>query len=165
MILNIKKANTSDFASIRAIAYASWPVAYGEILSEKQLQWMLAKFYSDESLQKNIEDNHQFFIVTENEIAIGFVGIEHGFQGEITTRLHKIYLHPSAFGKNVGRYLLDFVASQAQENGNVKISLNVNKYNTAIGFYKKLNFAVVGEEIIPIGNGYVMDDFRMEKII
>ena len=161
----IKKADTKDFKIIKEIAFASWPVAYGEILSSEQLQWMLAKFYSDECLQKNIDDNHLFFIVYENEIALGFIGIEHGYYGEMVTRLHKLYLHPNAFGKNVGRFLIDFVACKAQENGSVKISLNVNKYNKAIGFYKKLNFEIIGEEIISIGNGYIMDDFRMERKI
>jgi hypothetical protein len=41
--------------------------------------------------------------------------------------------------------------------------LNVNKYNSAQDFYKKLGFCIDYEEVIDIGNGYVMDDYVMEK--
>jgi ribosomal protein S18 acetylase RimI-like enzyme len=42
------------------------------------------------------------------------------------------------------------------------LELNVNKYNPALGFYKKLGFSVISEEVIEIGEGYVMDDYIME---
>jgi ribosomal protein S18 acetylase RimI-like enzyme len=41
--------------------------------------------------------------------------------------------------------------------------LNVNKYNSAIQFYHKIGFEIAKEEVIDIGNGFVMDDYVMEK--
>ena len=163
--MKIKKADANDFATIRAIAYASWPVAYGDILSNEQLQWMLSKFYSDENLQKNLYENQQFYIVYDDKNAVGFVGIEHHYKKLAITRLHKLYINPEAQGSGIGRFLIDFVTNQTQESNCLKISLNVNKFNKAVEFYRKLNFQIVGEEIIPIGNEYVMDDFQMEKVI
>jgi ribosomal protein S18 acetylase RimI-like enzyme len=43
--------------------------------------------------------------------------------------------------------------------------LNVNKRNIAIRFYESIGFAITNEEVIDIGNGFVMDDFVMEKTI
>jgi ribosomal protein S18 acetylase RimI-like enzyme len=45
------------------------------------------------------------------------------------------------------------------------IFLNVNKNNEARFFYEKLGFSLVKEEVIAIGQGYVMDDYVMEITI
>jgi predicted lactoylglutathione lyase len=45
------------------------------------------------------------------------------------------------------------------------ISLNVNKFNKAVSFYKKIGFVVASEEDLDIGNGYLMEDYKMEKVI
>jgi ribosomal protein S18 acetylase RimI-like enzyme len=39
--------------------------------------------------------------------------------------------------------------------------LNVNRFNPAVSFYEKYGFRTVKEEVIDIGNGFVMDDFVM----
>ena len=70
---------------------------------------------------------------------------------------------PTFQGQNVGRIIFDFIASEEKSKGSKIISLNVNKYNKTINFYKKIDFEIVYEEIISIGNGYVMDDYRVEK--
>ena len=51
------------------------------------------------------------------------------------------------------------------ENNQKAIFLNVNKYNNAIHFYMKQGFTKVKDEVIDIGNGYVMDDYVMEVAI
>ncbi len=164
-MFRIKPAFSDDFELIRAIAYASWPLAYGEILSKKQLNWMLEKFYSNDSLQQNIDNNHRFFLAYENDMPLGFVAVEHHFKYEKTTRLHKIYLLPECQGKGFGKILLDFVAEMALKHQDCCVSLNVNKYNKALDFYKSQGFEVVSDEVIAIGNGFFMDDFRMEKML
>ncbi len=47
--------------------------------------------------------------------------------------------------------------AQAIENHQKAIFLNVNKYNKAIHFYTKLGFTKVKDEVIDIGEGYVME--------
>jgi hypothetical protein len=41
----------------------------------------------------------------------------------------------------------------------------VNKYNFAIDVYKRLGFVTVADEVNDIGNGFVMDDYVMEKAV
>ena len=50
----------------------------------------------------------------------------------------------------------------AKENHTDKITLNVNRFNTAYLFYQKMGFEIVAEENLFIGNGYFMDDYKME---
>ena len=59
---------------------------------------------------------------------------------------------------------MDYIAVEAQRQKNVALFLNVNKYNNALHFYLKQGFFKIREEVIDIGNGYVMDDYVMEKM-
>ena len=160
--LSIKIATNSDFTSIKEIAYLSWKIAYSHILSKDQMVYMLNRFYEPSGLQQNLDANHLFFLIQENNSNLGFVSIEYNYQNKPVTRLHKLYLHPSAHGKGIGKFAIDFITKKASENNNFVISLNVNKYNNALHFYKKIGFKIVDEEILQIGEGYVMDDYKME---
>lgn len=164
-MLKIDKADSSDFQSIREIAFATWPDTYGKILSAEQLTYMLEKFYAIDSLIENSENNQNFYVLKDDENVVGFVAIEHFYEQKKVTRLHKLYLLPKIQGRNAGRYMMDFIEGKANENLSEMISLNVNKYNKAVGFYQKIGFEIVSEEIINIDFGYIMDDFRMEKKI
>jgi len=45
------------------------------------------------------------------------------------------------------------------------IALNVNRRNPARQAYERLGFAITGELVTDIGAGFVIDDYRMEKIL
>ncbi len=59
--------------------------------------------------------------------------------------------------------MIDYIEQQALAFGDKALFLNVNKYNSAIHFYQKTGFVIAKEEVIDIGNGFVMDDYVMEK--
>ena len=50
-MITVLPATATDFATIRSIAYETWPIAYGEILSKAQLDYMLGAFYNDTALK------------------------------------------------------------------------------------------------------------------
>ena len=161
-MISFRQANETDFTIIRAIAFRTWPLTYGAILREEQLDYMLNKFYSLENLKLNTEQNQLFYIMSENQIPFGFLGIEHHFEGKSITKIHKIYILPNNQGKGLGKLAIDFVIQRALENYTEKIVLNVNRFNIAVSFYQKMDFKTVQEIDIPIGNGYLMQDFVME---
>ena len=59
--------------------------------------------------------------------------------------------------------MIDKIGKLALENNSAILLLNVNRFNSALGFYKKIGFEVVDEVNIDIGNGYLMEDYVMEK--
>ena len=163
-MITITEATIEDFETIREIAYTTWPVVYGEILSKAQLDYMLENFYSDATLTDNlVNKGHRFILAKEGATCLGFASYEHHYLGENTTRLHKIYLLTESQGKGIGKMLLDKISTLAKENQCNVISLNVNKFNKAHTFYKRMGFEVIAEEDLEIGNGYLMEDYRMEK--
>jgi ribosomal protein S18 acetylase RimI-like enzyme len=163
-MLLLADAAIQDFKTIREIAYKSWPGTYGSILSKEQIDYMLDLFYSEQALLENLnQKGHRFLLVNEGEVCLGFASYEHNYLNQKCTRLHKIYLLPEAQGKGAGKLLIEAVENLAKENQSVVVSLNVNKFNTAISFYKKIGFEVVSEEEILLEHGYKMEDYKMEK--
>ena len=139
-----------------------WPVAYGEILSKAQLDYMIDTFYNETALQKLMQNGHVFYLAQDDmDNYVGFVSYELNCEPD-KTKIHKIYVLPETQGTGLGRQFFELAKEKAIENNQKAIFLNVNKYNNAIHFYTKLGFRKVKDEVIAIGNGYVMDDYVME---
>ena len=165
-MITITPATEADLPIIQEIAYQTWPITFGEILSPAQIEYMLDMMYSLKSLKSQVaEKNHAFLLARDEESRayLGYTSYELDYKGQPTTKIHKIYLLPDSQGKGVGRSLIDRVAEVAQAHANERLSLNVNRFNKAVQFYKRMNFAVVGTEDIDIGDGFLMEDFIMEK--
>ena len=160
--MEIKKAGIADIAIIKNLAETIWPICYKEIITTEQLQYMLQLIYTEKSLVQQIQKGHQFIIAYDNNRPIGFASYSKKSEIEPTIfRLHKIYILPNLHITGVGSSLLSYVCDASKTLGGRELELNVNKYNTAIEFYKKKNFIIVKEEVIDIAGGYVMDDYVM----
>lgn len=163
--MQILTAEKSQLSIIRDLAYKIWPDAYGEILSEAQLDYMLENFYAIPSLDEQMKNQHVFLLAEENGVYYGFASYEINCKKTGKTKLHKIYVLSNTQGKGIGKLLLAEVEKAAKASGNDCLFLNVNRYNIAQEFYKRLGFEIVHEEDIDIGNGYLMEDYVMEKKI
>ena len=171
--MNIRKATLADTPRIREIADLTWPATYAEIIAPEQITYMLNWMYSREKIEAAISDEKQDFLVLEmnndpslnSGTVVGFAGIEHNYQDQAITRIHKLYVLPSTQGTGAGKALFNAIIDEAKANGSTLLHLNVNKANKAVSFYRHLGFEVAEEEVLDIGNGYVMDDYIMVKTI
>ncbi len=164
--VKIVQATTDNIHDIQSIAQIAWPNTYAQILSAEQIQYMMNLMYSTESLHKQFEDNHHFFLALLNDEFVGYMAIEHHSDDSQRTKIHKAYILPSAQGMGIGRAFFDLATEEALKSGDNAIYLNVNKQNAgAIAFYEKYGILKVQEKVNEIGNGYVMDDFVFEKVL
>ncbi|TAG21734.1 MAG: GNAT family N-acetyltransferase [Cytophagia bacterium] len=163
-MITIRPATNAELRIVRQIAYATWPSTYGEILSMAQIEYMLELMYNLDTLQKQLEEKSQVFLLafSSNEI-LGFASYELNYKDAASTKIHKIYMLPQAQGKGIGKALIEAIETTARQNGNDALILNVNQFNKAVSFYERIGFKKAGNEVIDIGNGYVMDDFIMQK--
>lgn len=162
-MIEVIKAGLEDYELILGLAKKVWPQTYKKILSEEQVEYMFAMMYSRESYTEQIAINgHHYLIVKEGNDYLGFASYELNYHFE-SAKIHKIYILPQTQGKGVGRILLSKIEEIAKRNGNTILSLNVNRYNPAVHFYEKTGFTKAGQEDINIGNGYLMEDYIMEK--
>lgn len=123
---------------------------------------MLTRFYAPDSLKEQMTTKEHQFIIAENtdSVPVGFASYAK-IDAEIW-HLHKLYILPDAQGKNAGRELIGFIVQHIENMGAKALRLNVNRQNSAIGFYEKAGFQIIGTEDIDIGNDFFMNDFVME---
>lgn len=159
--MTIRKAYPADIPLIRDMAYKIWPLTYGNILSQEQIDYMLGWFYSEKELHEQMEKHTEFIIAYDGVHAVGFASFS--LSAPQLYKLHKIYVLPSQQGKGTGRYIIDQLEKAMKAKGATVLQLNVNRHNTAKSFYEKLGFEVIKEEDIDIGSGYFMNDYVMEK--
>ena len=166
-MIQIIPATILDAPIIQAVSAQAWPHTFKKILSESQIAYMMQLMYSDESLKKQIEEeNHRYFLAKKENRIVGYMSIEHNYENKAKTKIHKIYLLPEEQGKGIGKLLFSVAEKKAKAANDTAIFLNVNKNNvSAIAFYQKTGYLQIREEVIDIGNGFVMDDFVFEKKI
>jgi len=166
----VRMADPADLPRIRDIAFRTWPSAYGAILSDSQLTYMLELFYSLPALEQQLyTDGHQFLLAeSQDGTATGFASyspIEHNGYDETLFKLHKLYVLPECQHQGWGGRLLENMESRLGAGSGCRLRLNVNRFNPALGFYRKHGFQIIREEDIDIGNGYFMNDFVLEKLV
>jgi len=162
-MISIKKAGVEDIFIIQSLAEITWPVAYGNILPQQQLRYMLDLFYSKPALEEQmLQKGHRFVIAFDNDEPAGFAAYSPKYTNDTSTwRLHKLYVDPNQQGKGTGKQLLDHIAAAIKPQGAAILELNVNRQNKAIDFYTRYGFKITSEEDIAIGNGYFMNDYVM----
>lgn len=161
--MKIITATAKDVSIIRAIAQECWPMAYRGIISEEQIIYMLEEMYSEASLVQQMNEGCEFLLCETNNQITGFASyslLENG-----NSKLHKLYLLSSEKGKGHGKLLLEEVMHRAKTRGAKKIELQVNKQNPSKEFYRLMGFEIKEELVLNIGNGFVMDDYVLTKIL
>ena len=164
-MVQFKLAKTNlDFKIISVLAKNIWTEHYTPIIGLDQVNYMLEKFQSEIAIQNQINiDNYKYYLIIYENTAIGYLSIKNN---DDALFLSKIYIDKSCRGKGFGKIAINFIEEQAKDLNCQTIYLTVNKYNiNSIMAYQKIGFIKTEELFIDIGNGYVMDDFRMEKLI
>ena len=125
---------------------------------------MLGAFYNDTALKESVsQKRHHFVLANEGNQTLGFASFEWNYDQQKQTKIHKIYILPSAQGKGVGKALIDYIATEARKQGSLTLCLNVNRFNKAITFYEKMGFSIISEVNIELEYGYLMEDYVMER--
>jgi len=164
-MVQFKLAKTNlDFKTISVLSKNIWTEHYTPIIGLDQVNYMLEKFQSEIAIQNQINiDSYKYYLIINENTAIGYLSIKNN---DDALFLSKIYIDKSCRGKGFGKIAINFIEEQAKDLNCQKIYLTVNKYNmNSIMAYQKIGFIKTEELVIDIGNGYVMDDFRMEKLI
>lgn len=161
-VIEVHPLATADIPAIATLARTVWQVAYREIITQAQIDHMLVERYSAGSLLAYLDaDDRWFDVAWADGQATGFCACElHA--GEY--KLDKLYIDPQAQRRGIGGMLIGKAADRARNIGFAAMILAVNKRNEqAIAAYRKHGFEVRESVCVDIGNGFVMDDFIMEK--
>ncbi|HSR38320.1 MAG TPA: GNAT family N-acetyltransferase [Phnomibacter sp.] len=160
--MTIRPATNSDIPGIQMIAALTWPHAYADILTPRQVEYMLNMMYSHATLQKQmLQEGHQFFVAESEDKMLGFAGCSP--DEDRVWKLHKLYVLPFQQKSGLGKSLLQIVEVVASKAGAEALVLNVNRQNNANAFYKHLGFEIDSVGDFDIGAGFFMNDYVMKK--
>lgn len=153
----------SQIAETASLARDIWQDHYTPIIGAEQVSYMLATFQSEQAIRKQIEDGYEYYLITCDQQKTGYVAVIPDANSS-TLMISKIYVLKSERGKGIGKKTLEFVESLAVERQLDTLWLTVNKNNSrSIAWYEQMGFTNSGSLVQDIGEGFVMDDFRMEK--
>lgn len=157
----IKVYEDSELQALEDTAREIWNEYFTFILSDEQIEYMLDKFLSKDVLKDQLDDNYEYYFLMSNGQILGFFIIH---PEEKKLFLSKIYLYDRYRNKGYSNQMFDYVEKRAQDRKLNKVYLTVNKYNkNPINIYKHKGYKVVDSVVTDIGNGFVMDDYIMEK--
>jgi ribosomal protein S18 acetylase RimI-like enzyme len=156
-----KVSSDADIEKVVSLADQIWREHYVPIIGKAQVDYMLQNFQSAEAIKTQIDEGAFYYLLIHNSRPSGYFSF---YLRESELFLSKIYLMKSMRGKGLGAKMMVFIQDAAAKNQLRKISLTVNKNNAkSIAAYIKLGFRNIKPVVMDIGNGFVMDDFLMEK--
>lgn len=145
------------------LAYTIWTDHYTPIIGASQVAYMLDKFQSIKAIKKQIDDGYSYYLIKSEGNNVGYFSFS---WTDDFLFLSKFYVLKTQRGTGLGKEALLFIEQKVKNLNLTKIRLTVNKYNSkSITAYQKMGFVTIDSIVQDIGNGYVMDDYVLEKKI
>ncbi|MDR0514927.1 MAG: GNAT family N-acetyltransferase [Coriobacteriaceae bacterium] len=184
-------ATDADIARLALMADHIWHEYWPALLEEAQIDYMVERFQSVEAITRDIrEKGYEYWILEHDGQVVGYTGgqgedatAETGTipqnpsdatddgSGECQTQgvrffISKIYLYREDRGKGYASDVIRFYEGLCRARGMGSMYLTVNKYNElGIRAYRAKGFQTIDSVVTDIGQGFVMDDYIMEKAV
>ena len=152
--MQIIEAKESDLIRIEQMMQKVWEPTFRHFVAQKQIELMQKEMHHVKAYQKQIQSGHHFLIAQEDKQLLGFVSY---YELENGIKISKLYIDIQAQSKGVGKKLLQEVISKAKLKNFHFIELNVNRYNKALYFYRRLGFYIKESQDIPYQEFYLYD--------
>ena len=153
--------------SVAALAEEIWTECYGEILSGRQISYMLERYQSEEAMTRQLAEGYRYLMIREGESLCGYVGfcpLDRAGQTGRGLFLSKLYLKQEFRGRGLATETIAFLEGLVLSEGYDYLWLTVNRNNVrAAKRYEAVGFSCWACEDTPIGEGFFMEDFIMGK--
>jgi len=139
-----------------------WREYYTPLIGAEQVEYMLDQFQSVDAITRQmIQENYRYYCIFCDGQPAGYYAARPCDDHRVF--LSKLYVAAKFRGRGLGKQMLQHLIDAACADGATTIWLTVNKYNPSVDIYRKLGFVITQEIVTDIGNGFVMDDYVMEK--
>ncbi|RAV06283.1 GNAT family N-acetyltransferase [Paenibacillus sp. YN15] len=165
MNLIFSKVDTvEEMAELAQIAAEIWREHYISMITMEQIDYMIEKFQSVPAIREQIQrQGYEYYAMRREGATVGYMSVR---QDEGKLFLSKFYVGKEHRGHGYASQAIAFLEQLCKERGLSHIWLTVNRHNeSSIEVYRKKGFQAVREQVADIGNGFVMDDYVMEKEI
>lgn len=180
MSVSFEPVNTQEELELLAeLSDEIWHEYWPAIIGPEQTDYMVEKFQSLDAIKAGIaEQGYRYWFICDNAEADacaanlrtqrGVVGYTGGYTESETNRffVSKIYLLSTQRGKGLCSKTIAFYEQLCRNEDLRAMYLTVNKHNElGIRAYKGKGFETIDAVETDIGNGFVMDDYIMEKTV
>ena len=142
-----------------ALARRIWQHHYPPIIGQAQVDYMLDRFQSLEAIQAQITEGMNYYLIQSGGEWVGYFALDRQSQHWF---LSKLYVDPQFQRQGIGSKAIGFIETLTAP---LPLRLVVNKDNAdSLKFYQAQGFEIIGAEVKDIGNGFVMNDFVMERL-
>lgn len=164
MAITFQRASSEQhIQDIAALAQVIWEEHFTPIIGRDQVAYMLNKFQSAPPIREQIQSGTAYYIVQHNHTAVGYTAL---IDNTPKTMISKLYILASARRTGAGKATLDFIEARSRSQQHQIVWLTVNKDNAQpIAWYKRQGFRIIDSVKKPIGDGFFMDDYIMEKAL
>lgn len=154
----------SEIKKVEDIATNVWNEHYTPIIEKDQIEYMITKFQSRDAIKKQMKyDGYKYCILNFKGTNVGYLAFKK--EGK-QLFLSKLYVEKEYRNNGIADLAIKHLMHVCDRDGLEKICLNVNKKNCeSIEIYEKMGFVKTSEKVTDIGEGYVMDDYIMEKAV
>ncbi len=161
MIEVVELATDEQRATAVSLARRIWMQYYPGIISFAQIHYMLERGYRVDVIASEQASGIEWYMASVHDEPLGLTAF--GRSGP-DVKVHKIYVDRQARGTGMGRTLMAVAEQRARLQGAEALVLTVNIGNLdSVRAYLAMGFAFAGRMAMPIGHGFVMDDYVMRK--
>lgn len=153
----------AEIAVIAGLAREIWYEYYVPLIGREQVDYMVARFQSQAAMYEQVQAGYHYFLVVDGDELVGYTAIREEPAGSVF--ISKLYLLKTRRGTGTGRAIMTFIEEWARERGLTRLWLTVNKGNPSVQAYQRLGFEIAEPIVMDIGGGFVMDDYRMQKVL
>ncbi|CAM4228121.1 ribosomal protein S18 acetylase RimI-like enzyme [Paenibacillus endophyticus] len=153
-----------EIAVVAQLAAAIWREYYVSIITMEQIEYMIGKYQSISAITDQIDhQGYEYYFIHNGESVVGYLSVR---EEEGKLFLSKFYISKEHRGRGYASHASAFLEQLCKDRNLSHIWLTVNRDNeSSIAIYEKKGFQIVQEQIADIGNGFVMDDFIMGRIV
>lgn len=160
-MMSIRPLAEADIPLVGNVARTIWQATYSALISQAQIDYMLADRYAPKLIRAQLDDAHHAWRIAwcGDEMA----GFTHAQIQSPACKIEKLYILPRYQRQGLGRSLIDEIKTFARDNAAIQLWLQVNRHNNgAIAAYQHCGFVMLEARVFDIGGGFVMDDYVME---
>lgn len=157
-----------DRARLAALADEIWHEYWPAIIGPEQTDYMVEQFQSLDAIERDMREHGYEYWLLHAEDDGRIVGYTGGRVEAETNRyfISKIYLLAKERGCGFASRTIAFYDQLARERGLSALYLTVNKHNDlGVRAYLGKGFKTIDAVETDIGNGFVMDDYIMERAV
>jgi len=157
--------DAAQIEHVAELARTIWTEHYIPIVGRPQIEYMLENVQSAEAIADQIGRGWEYYLCRCEGEDCGYLAIlPQPDEGRML--LSKLYVARQSRGGGIGCRMLAFAEEQCRRRGLRLLWLTVYRGNAdSIAWYERRGFVNAGEFIQDIGGGFVMNDFKMEKVV